>query len=288
MPILRLIGIEIKRHPVASYFILTFAISWTLGLLLVASFNGLLALPMWLHYFISFGPALAALLVTLIVSGRAGLADIGSRIVRWRVPHQATAAVLGLIMLAALAGGMSYFINGEWPDLSTLGKVEYLGNIGLPLAMIVWLLTFGFGEEIGWRGFALHTMQKEGWSTLKAALLIGSLWALWHLPAFFYKPTFVALGVGGFVGFSIGVISGSILLAWLYQNTRSSILVVAVWHALFDLLTSAEASQGLIAATISTFVMVCALAIVAWYRIKARGTHGLTKSRKLAYTDGTN
>ncbi len=106
MAILRLIGIEIKRHPVVSYFILAFIFSWSIGLSLVATHYGLLALPMWLHYFISFGPALAAFFVTMIVSGRVGLADIGPRILRWRVNSWAILSILGLILLAAIAYGV--------------------------------------------------------------------------------------------------------------------------------------------------------------------------------------
>lgn len=287
MGTLRLIGIEIKRHPVPSYFVLTFLISWAIGILLVASYNGLLSLPMWLHYFIALGPFLAAVIVTSVISGRAGLTDIGARIIRRPRSPWALLSILALIVLAVTAGGVSYLLNGVWPDFDAIGSVEYLGDIGIVFALLLWLATFGFGEEIGWRGFALDKMLKEGHSVLKASLIIGPLWALWHVPAFFYKPTLMSLGAVGFVGFSVGVISGSVLLAWLYTQSRSSILAVALWHATFDLLTTANTSDGFIAAVLSTFVMVWAVLIAVWYIMKGRSQHSLTKRGRLAYTGTT-
>jgi len=62
--------------------------------------------------------------------------------------------------------------------------VDYLGDIGAPAALALWIATYGFGEEIGWRGFAFHRMASGGW--LRAVAIIGVLWGLWHLPFFFY------------------------------------------------------------------------------------------------------
>jgi membrane protease YdiL (CAAX protease family) len=197
-------------------------------------------------------------------------------------------AALSPLALATLAAAVGDFATGERPDLATLGRVEYLGDIGLPLALLLWLATFGFGEEIGWRGFAVDSMQKSGWHTLKAAAVIAPVWALWHLPAFFYKPTLMALGAVEIIGYVLGLTAGSVLLAWLYISARASILLVAIWHGLFDLLTTSEASQGLITATVSTLVMLWAAAIVVWYIVKDRGRRGLTKGRRLAYTEGAN
>ena len=88
------------------------------------------------------------------------------------------------------------------------------------------------------------------------------MWVFWHVPAFFYNPNYVGLGLGGFVGLAIGLLAGSVLLSWLYSRSGSSIMVVALWHALFDFTTSTNAAQGTIAAITSTLVMMWAIVIV--------------------------
>ena len=247
------------HHPVIVYFILAYALSWSICALLIADHNGLVTVPGGLHYLVSFGPALAALIVTALIGGRRGLSELLSRITRWRTRW----LLVGLFSPLALAGSAllaNYLLSGRWPDLAALGQVSYLGDIGVAAALLLWIATFGFGEEIGWRGFALHNLQQKQ-SPMRAALLIGVFWALCHLPEFFYKPNFIALGMGGFLGFAIGVIAGSVLLTWLYNRSGSSILVVALWHAVFDFTTATSAAEGTIAALTSVFVMVWAIVV---------------------------
>jgi membrane protease YdiL (CAAX protease family) len=76
----------------------------------------------------------------------------------------------------ALAILFNYVISGSWPDIQLLGRVEYLGEIGVVLAILLWLFTFGFAEETGWRGFAVPTLQKKH-SPLVTALVIGGVWS---------------------------------------------------------------------------------------------------------------
>jgi len=71
--------------------------------------------------------------------------------------------------------------------------VDYLGDIGAPAALALWIASYGFGEETGWRGFAFHRMASGGW--LWTVAIIGMPCGLWHLPYFFYKENFIAPGV---------------------------------------------------------------------------------------------
>ena len=67
--------------------------------------------------------------------------------------------------------------NGVLPDLALFGEVDYLGAIGALAALALWIATYGFGEEVGWRGFAFHRMEGGGW--VQAAVMIGVLWGLY-------------------------------------------------------------------------------------------------------------
>lgn len=57
------------------------------------------------------------------------------------------------------------------------------------------LVFYGFGEEVGRRGFALPRLQARR-TALNASLVVGAGWALWHLPLFAFAPCFSSMGVG--------------------------------------------------------------------------------------------
>lgn len=252
----------VRRHPVATYYALAVVFSWAVELPLVAVRQGWTALgiPFSIHYLASLGPALAAIIVTASNGGRAGLAELWGRITKWRVsPAWAAFAVGSPVALFATAALAMRLIQGEWPDLRLLGQVNYLPYLGwrvLPL----WLATFGFGEEIGWRGFVLPRLQRT-MSVSRATLSLGLLWVLWHLPAFFYLETYQAMAWVVLPGMIFGVLCGAVLLTWLYNGTGGSVLMVAIWHALFDLLTASKAGQGLIPVVTTAGVIATALFI---------------------------
>lgn len=96
-------------------------------------------------------------------------------------------------------------------------------------------------------------------SVARATLILGLLWMLWHTPTFFYLDTFEAIGLWMLPGFMFGVLCGAVLFTWLYNSTGGSMLMAAIWHALFDLLSASMASQGLITIIMSAGVIVWAL-----------------------------
>ena len=257
----------LKRHPLASYFILTMIFSWLIELPLVAVVQGWtdLPIPFAIHYLAAFGPMLAAIVVTWAAGSSAGLRELFSRVFKWRVGLGGWFfAVFSSVVLFALAAIISRAMGSEWPDLRLLGEVNYLPYLGVG-ALVLWMLTYGFGEEIGWRGFALPRMQKR-WNALTATLILGLLWALWHIPAFFYLETYVKMGLGVFPVFLIGVLTGSIVLTWLYNSTGGSVFMVAIWHGVFDFLSASKAGEGNIAMIMSIVIMVWAVLVVIIYK----------------------
>lgn len=251
----------IKRAPIAAYFVLAFVFSWLIAAVLIARHNGSFDAPDWLHYFVAWGPALAALVVTAAREGVAGLRDLVRGMFRWQIGWRAWLLAAGSpLLLLATAVLISALTTGVLPDLSRLGVVDYLGDIGIPAALIVWFLSFGLGEEIGWRGFAQQQLEpKRG--LLISTLWIGVIWACWHVPFFFYKDTYMAMGLISFPFFVVNIVPGAIVLGWLYSRTKS-ILAVAVWHGLFDFVTASAVDSGTVAMVTTMGVMVWALLIV--------------------------
>ncbi len=253
----------VKRNPLVSYFVIAFVFSWSIYFMLIAIKRGWTdaPIPLSIHYLASLGPTFAALIVTTLATGNDGLKELWGRIVKWRVRWgYALFSVFSPVVFFVLADILARVARGEWLELRLLGQPNYLPYIGfwvLPL----WLITFGFGEEIGWRGFALPRLQKT-MSVQRATLILALIWSFWHAPAFFYLDTFESLG--GLIiipGFIIGVLFGAVLLTWLYNGSGGSILMVSVWHALFDLITASKAGQDFVPIITTAGVIVWAFYI---------------------------
>jgi uncharacterized protein len=263
------IAVFIKQHSVIAYFILAYGLSWAIEIPLAASAQGWLAAPVppALHYLASFGPMLSALIIVVITEGGSGVRQLLGGLLKWRVGRGwFLFAVFAPIGLFAIAVVVSYVTTGNWPDLALLGEVDYLPYLGPAGAFMLWLLTFGLGEEVGWRGFALPRLQ-AGHSALAATLIIGVVWAFWHLPAFFYRDTYLAMGlVGGLPILLLSILAASIVFTWLYNSTRGSLLMVIIFHALFDFLSVSRAGGDSAPAIMSAVVMIWAVLVVIIFK----------------------
>ena len=251
-----------KRHSLVAYFVLACAITWAIGIPLAASVQGLLSaqIPPSVHFLTAYGPMLSALIVTGITSGAAGIREIVGRMLRWRVGIRwILTALFSPVALYLIAAVMLRVWSGSWPDFSRFGStVEVTGLVWLA-GWIFHTLTFGIGEETGWRGFALPRLQK-GRSALSATFILSIFWALWHLPMFFYKESFMSRGIPMTIMWFLGLFSGAIVFTWLYNSTGGSILMVALWHGAYN--ATVTATEETIAAIVSTFVMLAAVIIV--------------------------
>ena len=250
-----------SRH-VVIFFILAYAISWSIGIPLAMAEQWIIpaVLPGWTHYLLAFGPLLSAMIVTGFSHGLPGLKDLGRRMVRAACPKWWLVALSPLIAGCLVILILNRF-TGAGISSSTLGQVNYLPPLGIA-ALPLWIFTFGFGEETGWRGYALPRLQKRR-SALAATMILATFWALWHLPQFFYQfdPTMA-------VGWLIGLFAGAMILTWLYNSTDESILIVAIWHGSFNFMTSTGADSGFLPALLSALVILFAGIVVVRYKPK--------------------
>lgn len=179
------------------------------------------------------GPALAGIGLTYLTEGWEGRRDYWRRVVDFRRIGGRWYAVVLLTfpLLLALAALLNALSGGEAsrPEAAALLPGQPLSF----LAFTAFVLVFGpLPEELGWRGYALDGLQARG-SALGASLLLGAVWALWHLPQFFIDGTFQSgLGVGTtvFWGFMVQIVASSVLYAWVYNNTRRSTLSAILFH----------------------------------------------------------
>lgn len=221
--------------PLAAFYVLACTLSWTGWLPLLLWQRGLLAYQpsQYWHLAGSLGPAVAAAVVAGLFGGTGALRCLLRRAVAWRVPAiwhvlawVSPLVVFGVAALALTAAGITW-------DLATFGRsLEYpqLPAAGYWLASIV---CYGFGEELGWRGFALPRLQ-HGRSALGATVLLSLGWALWHLPLFGFAAGLSRMGGPEIVGWYFSILTGAILFTWLFNSTGGSVLIAAVFHGMMD------------------------------------------------------
>jgi len=207
----------VRRHPLITYFVLAYVLSWW-GWILYAF--ELSPLPI-----VGFGPFLAALIVLAATSGKSGVGSLLRRMVRWRVsPVWYAVALLVPVTITVFAATLNVFVFGA----QGASSAELGGWPNVIPAFFLVLLIPGLGgtwEEPGWRGYALPRLQ-TGRSALAASLILGVLWAFWHLP----------LMVVGVVHYSeiVLVIAAAIVFTWAFNNASGSVLIVMLMHAMDD------------------------------------------------------
>jgi membrane protease YdiL (CAAX protease family) len=257
----------VRRNPLVSYFIIAYFISWTIWLPFVASVQGWVDwdVPGALYYLGPYGPLLSASIVTAITRGGEGVRDLFRRVVKFRVELRYYAfAVLVPIGLFVLAFFVNFIVTGAWSDLGLLGEADYLQPLSPLGVLVLWFLTYSLGEETGWRGFALPYLQKNR-SAASATLILALLWAGWHLPAFFFRDTYVELGILGFPMFAIMMVFTTMVFTWLYNSTSGSVWIAIVFHAFFNWLSVSEAGGQFVAPLMSLPMVVWALFIPRKY-----------------------
>jgi len=217
---------------VVAFFVAAYAITWIVWVPRALVDQGMLdwTWPTVVGRAWSYGPALAAVLVAWLASGRAGPQRLWAGICRWRVGWRWYGLVLVVpFVLSSAALWLYERVTGapaEWPVQQPADLLLY------PLFLLVLALTDGLGEETGWRGFALPGMERQMRPAF-AAILLGVLWAVWHLPLFWTHGA--PLEGRSPVLLVVALIPTSILFAWVFDHTGESILLVIVLHATHNL-----------------------------------------------------
>jgi uncharacterized protein len=224
----------LARHPLVSFFVLAYAGTWLFELPYVLSGYGVGLLPtsspvlLWTAPVSVFmGPFLAAFVMTGATEGREGVHRLLRRFVLWRVGLRwYLFALLGIPVIAVLSVVVIPGVLGSFQGLGALAPLSVLG-------IFVYVLFLGgaLGEEPGWRGFALPRLQSLH-GPLLGSLILGPLWALWHLPLFF--TPWNELTAFNVVVFVLATTCLAIMYTWVFNNTKGSVLMAILIHASFN------------------------------------------------------
>lgn len=231
------VGAWVGEHRTTAFFALSYGLSWSLWLGPALGLRGPLGAAML--YLGVFGPAIAAATITRLTGG--SLRRWLRALVRFRAGVRWYVAIIGVpIVLVTAVTGVFALTSGTTE--TSLVRERLIAYVPL---LVVWTLA-GFGEEPGWRGFALPRLEQH-LTPVRATLVVGSLWALWHLPllAAADEPShgLDALPLAGVsVLFIAAIVGYAFFYTYLWNRTRN------VWLAIL--------LHGSITAANGTFVLV--------------------------------
>jgi uncharacterized protein len=216
--------------PLVTFLLLTYAVTWAFFLAAVALSRAAaptdqaLAAGSVLVFAGTIAPAFVALAVTARTGGVSATKALLHRLFQWRVGARWYLFAAGYMLAIKIAVALAHrLIAGSWPRFDPQ-------PVGLVMIAIIVSTPFQSGEEIGWRGYALPRLaERIGFA--RGSLLLGLIWACWHLPLFFLSVPGNDEYGQSFPVWALGVMALSVAFAWLYVQTNGSLLLTMLMHS---------------------------------------------------------
>lgn len=217
----------LKRHALIAGLILMVLFTWPIDL---ANSKVIpVEVPFVVYITLGWGIIYASLLMTGLTLGRDAVITLLKRFLIWRVNWKwYLFALLFYPALVFTAVLLNSALTHTPIDFSGVFAHRIFGAAAsLPLYALPFLLFDAVtnGEEMGWRGYVLPRLQAR-YSALTASLILGVIWAFWHLPKFLAPDNSSPFGL-----FVVEIVAQTVLYTWLYNNTRGSLLLVTLFHA---------------------------------------------------------
>ena len=262
----------IKRHPVLTFYALAFALSWGGILIVVGGADGYPGTPQQVAQLFLFvmlawlaGPSVASLLVTGLVDGWAGLRELLSRLLKWRVSARwyAVALLTAPLVYVAMSFALSLTSRAFLPNILTTSDTAALLLMGLAYG----LLGGGFCEELGWTGFAVPRLRQR-YGVLSTGLIVGVLWGAYHFSVIYWSssPSGALPLVILIAQLFAWLPAYRVLMVWVYDRT-GSLLVAMLMHAVLTSGMIILTPTALAGVPLLTWLVV--LAAVLWVVVAA-------------------
>ena len=204
--------------------LLTYILTWSVEIPVALTKHGYTAINIskGLQTICTLSPGIVALILTAIFFKKNGLKTLLKAVVKWRVKFKWY--IIIIILSIALCGLSLLLFNWTYGQINNPDPAYnfiFCFILILPLSAL-W-------EEIGWRGFLLPILQ-EKYTPLKASIIIGFVWGLWHLPIYLAIDPYGNKTINYFLFMFIGCFALSIIATWLYNSTKGSLLICILFH----------------------------------------------------------
>lgn len=217
-----------RRHPLPAFFVIAFAISWSLwGSLFFTAPEGwditaspAVLLPALLG---GIGSSASGIIVIAVSRGKDGLRLLFGRLRQKANPAWYVLAFSAVPLMLAL----TLAVTGTTLDQDLASKLGTGAMIGGVAALI---------EEFGWRGFALPALQKKYNSAVIASIMLGSIWAFWHIVPSYWGSgaSYGPLWLPSFLVFAISLVAYSVFITWVFNRTKGNMLIAVLLHAVYS------------------------------------------------------
>ena len=213
----------IKKHQLILFFVLTFLIMYTV-LFTAIYLNIAGQVQTWsLVWFLSiFSPTWSALIISWVIGGWTEVKRLLSGYLRWKVGVRWYLATLFLFFGPLFLAFIYIALGNPYPGLN-----PQLTVVGVAGQLLFNLFSGPVAEEGGWRGFALPRLQ-EKFNALVSSIILGTIWACWHIPLFFMPGSDQASIP--FALYLVLNIAFATYITWLYNNTRGSLIITILAH----------------------------------------------------------
>jgi membrane protease YdiL (CAAX protease family) len=216
------------RHQLISFFVLTYAIMYGVMFGFIYLRPGQPLQPWSLVWAVGiFSPTISAIFLSWMIGGVTEVKHLLAGFTRWKVGVGWYLAAL-FLLLGPLVIAMVYIALGH-PPVGLRPGVTLFSLLGITLFQ---LFSGPIAEEAGWRGFALPRLESKH-GALVASLILGAIWTFWHLP-FFYMTGATQMGIPMPIYLFL-VVTLTIYLTWLYNNTRGSLAITTLAHFTYNL-----------------------------------------------------
>jgi uncharacterized protein len=264
----------VKRHPLVTFFVLAYAISY--------GFYALSAIVPGFPFLFPFGSVIAALIVASVTRGMDGLKDLLSRCLRWRVGLRwYAAALLVPVAIGVAVMVLNTLLGAPLPTLALLGPWY-----GIFLMFPMALIDAPLQENSGWHGYAMPRFAANR-SRLMNTLILGVLLAGWHFPLTLAEPSIIA-------PYLLTTIASAFVTNWVYYNARESALLAILYHTAANtvgifythLITGADLARyfWLLAAVNAAVAVSVVLFDQKTWRVPASSVPPITRTEPVAGT----
>jgi membrane protease YdiL (CAAX protease family) len=213
-----------KRHSVTLFFVLTFLIAIVLMVPVMLTGIG------WLSLIAASSSSIAGLITAALTGGKQGLKQLLSGFLRWRCnPLWYILAIFMPAVILLIAFGATVASGAQF-------QIQW--NVGWVMVIPTFLLITiqaGLGEEIGWRGYATPKLMEKR-SALVSSLIVGVVWAAWHIPLYFIPGSLqnVLVQEIGFpltiLAYSLSIIALAIVWSWIYLASNRNLWLPVLMH----------------------------------------------------------
>ena len=231
-----------SQYQIILFFILTLLIGW------YPWYTGGSGVFFW-------GPFIAALIVVGAVQRKAGILSLLRRLAIWKTNVSwYVVVVVSPIVVAVVAIVLHVVFGGTAPEFPLFKDDQWM--ILVAAFMFLFPLTASaFQEEVGFRGFALPLIQKR-WGPLVGTVILGTFFGAWLLPEFLVENSaqYMMGGLSFYPWFILTEISWSIIMTWVFNNTKGSALISGwLFHGFFNLWTLVLLTNAVLGADFPAF-----------------------------------